>query len=119
MVQEKYDTWRLPCLLDGDRIAKGSASASIRLSPIDPAYGRVPTILLLARCNPRPPPTTELRADFLFLVSGTCFFLRRFTAGAECAALLHDDCPASRDFFLECIVPGFVVSAFSLGAPAR
>ena len=113
MVQEKYDTWRLPCSLSRDRIATGSASASIRLSSIDSSYRGHPTPLFLARCNPRPPPTTELRADFLFLVSSDGLFLWRVFVGAQRAALLLDDSTVTFDFLLDRSLLGAVVSSFA------
>src|ERR1700734_211821 len=119
MVQEKYDTWRLLCCFSKDRIAVGSGSASIRLSSIDHSYGRDATPPLLARCNSRPSPAKELRTRLLFLVSGTYFFLRRLPVRSECAALLHNGSAVPGDFFLDRIVPGVVVPAFSFGASAR
>src|SRR5277367_3145104 len=118
MVQEKYDTWRLPCSLSRNRIATGSSVALRHLSTADRSYGWDASAVFLDGCYPRPPAAEELRADFLFLVSGAGIFLRRFASGAERAAVLLGDSSFTGDLLLGCGVRGRVVPALTASTSA-
>ena len=65
--------------------------ALLHLFAADRSYGWDAAAVFLDRGDSRPPSATELRADLLFLVFGACFLFWGVTAGAECAAVLHDD----------------------------
>src|SRR5271165_1122033 len=117
MVQEKYDTWRLPCCLSGDRIATGSSLALLHLFAADCADGGDAAAIFLDCGDSRAPAATELRARFLFFVFGAGFLFRRVSTFPECAALLLDDSSIARDFLLGRSVSGSVVLAFVAGAP--
>ena len=117
-MQEKYDTWRLPCCLSGDRIAAGLSVALFDLSTADRSYGGDAAAVFLDCGDPRSPAATELRASFLFFVFGAGILFRRVSSGPEWAAVLLNDSSVARDFLLGRGVPGIVVSAFVAGAPA-
>src|SRR5271167_1227347 len=118
MVQEKYDTWRLPCSFSRNRIATGSSVALLHLSSADRSYGGDASAIFLDCCHPWPSSTKELRAHLLFFVSGARSLFWWLATGTECATLLHGDSAAARYFLLDRDLSGLVVLALVAGALA-
>src|SRR5271155_1987425 len=113
MVQEKYDTWRLPCCLSGDRIATGSSFALLHLFAAHRSDGGDAAAVLLDCSHSRPSSSEKFRAHFLFLMPGAGFLLWRVAVGVERAVVLHVDSAATRDFLLDCGLSGTVVSSLT------
>jgi len=113
MVQEKYDTWRLPCSFWRDRIATGSSLALFRLFATDCADGRHPLAVFLDRGHPWPSAAAELRANFLFCLSGARLVFWFIAAGAECGVVLRERAPGDGGFCLDASLSRIVALAFA------
>src|SRR6266571_4749693 len=101
-VQEKYDTWQLPCSPAGSRILADFAAASlitengwlitfhglIALYTAHRLHRRNAAAALLDGGDSGLPPPAQLRARVLFSMFGVDPVLRRFAARAELANLL-------------------------------
>ena len=83
------------------------------------AYGGNAAAVFLDGRDPGAPTAAELRANFLFRVPCSGFFLRWLLVGAQCAALLLDGPSGAGNLCLDDPVPGVVVSAIALGSFAR
>ena len=117
-MQEKYDTWRLPCCLTRDRIAAGLSFALFDLSTADRSYGGDAAAVFLDCGDSRSPAAEEFRTSFLFFVFGAGFLFWRVAPGPEWATVLLDDSPIAWDFLLGRSVLRSVVLAFVAGALA-